>query len=78
MRRFDTSDENTKELRCDLAGIGEKVDRHAITIKHLELQLAQLSATVNTRKPGTLPSNTVRNLKNDGNYIAITTRLVRK
>ena len=36
--------------------------------------MAQLSATVNTRKPGTLPSNTVQNPKNDAHYIAITTR----
>ena len=48
MRRFDASDEHIKKLRCDLAGIGQKVDTHAISIKQLELQLAQLSATVNT------------------------------
>ena len=36
--------------------------------------MAQLSATVNTRQPGTLPSNTVKNLKNDGHCMAITTR----
>ena len=74
MRRFDASDEHNKELRNDLAGIGKKVDTHAISIKKLELQLAQLSATVNTRQPGTLPSNTVQNPKNDGHCMAITTR----
>ena len=74
MRRFDASDEHIKELRNDLAGIGQKVDTHAILIKQLELQLAQLSATVNTRQPGTLPSNTVQNLKNDRHCMAITTR----
>ena len=41
MRRFDASDEHNKELRNDLAGIGQKVDKHAISIKQLELQLAQ-------------------------------------
>ena len=35
--------------------------------------MAQLSAIVNTRQPGILPSNTVQNLKNDGNCMAITT-----
>ena len=65
MRRFSASDENTKELRNDLAGIRQKVDTYAISIKQLELQLAQLSATVNTQQPGTLPSNTIQNLKND-------------
>ena len=49
MRRFDASDEHIKVLRCDLAGIGQKVDIHAISIKKIELQIAQLSATVNTR-----------------------------
>ena len=63
MRRFDTSDEHIKELRCDLDIIGQKVDTYAISIKQIELQMAQLSATVNTRQPGTLPSNTVQNPK---------------
>ena len=63
MRRFDASDEHNKELRNDLLGIGKRVDTHAISIKQLELQLAQLSATVNTRQPGTLPNNTVQNRK---------------
>ena len=36
--------------------------------------MAQLSATVNTRQPGTLPSNTVQNSKNAGHCMAITTR----
>ena len=33
MRRFDASEEHNKELRCDLAGIGQKFDTHAISIK---------------------------------------------
>ena len=74
MRSFDASDENIKELRSDLAGIGQKVNTHAIWIKQIELQKTQLSATVNTRQPGTLPSNTVQNLKNDGHCMTITTR----
>ena len=63
MRRFDANDEHIKELRGDLASIRQKVDTHAILIKQIELQMAQLSATVNTRQPGTLPSNSVQNLK---------------
>ena len=74
MRRFNTSHEHIKELRCDWASIGQKVDTHAILIKQIELQVAQLSATVNTRQPGTLPSNTVQNLKNEVHCMAITTR----
>ena len=74
MRRFDDSDKNIKELRCDLASIGQKVDTHAISIKQIKLQMAQLSATVNTRQPDTLPSNTVQNLKNDSHCMAITSQ----
>ena len=74
MRRFDTNDEHIKELRGDLASIGKKVDTHAISIKQIELQMAQLSATVNTWQPGTLPSNTVQNPKNDVHCMTITTR----
>ena len=74
MRRFDVSDEHIKELRCDLEGIGQKVDTHAISIKQIEFQMAQLSTTVNTQQPRTLPSNTIQNLKNNGHCMAITTR----
>ena len=74
MRRFDASIEHIKELRCDLASIGQKVDTHAISIKQIELQMAQLSATVNTWQPGTLPSIIVQNPKNDAHCMAITTR----
>ena len=34
--------------------------------------MAQLSATVNTRQPGTLSNNTVQNLKNDAHCMTIT------
>ena len=39
-RRVDASDEHIKELRCDLASIGQKVDTHAISIKQIGLQIA--------------------------------------
>ena len=74
MRRFDASDEHIKELKSDLTGIGQKVDTHAISIKQIELPMAQFSAAVNTRQSGTLPSNTVQNPKNDAHCITITTR----
>ena len=74
MRRFDASHEHIKELRCDLASIGQKVYTHVISIKHIELQMAQLSTTVNTRQPGTLPSNTFQNPKNYAYCMTITTQ----
>ena len=48
MRRFDASDEHTKDLRNDLAGKAQKVDTRAISIKYLELQMDQFSATEHT------------------------------
>ena len=37
LRRFDASDEHAKELRVDLANIEQKVDAHAVLIKHIKL-----------------------------------------
>ncbi|KAK4733798.1 hypothetical protein R3W88_008059 [Solanum pinnatisectum] len=39
-----------------------------------ELEDHMLSTTINPRQPGTLPSNTIKNSKNDGHCIAVTTR----
>ena len=47
MRRFDAGDENAKELRDDFENIRQKVDAHAVLIKHIELQMNQLSTNVN-------------------------------
>ena len=73
MRRFDTSDDHAKDLRGDLANIGQKVDAHAISIKHLKLQMAELCCTMNPCQLGTLLSNTVQNPKYDGHCMAVTT-----
>ena len=40
--------------------------------------MAQLFATVNTRQPGTFPSNTVQNSENDAHCMEITTRGCKK
>ena len=60
MRRFDASDEHAKELRSDLSNIGKRVNAHAISIKNLELKMAQFSTTVNPCQLGTLRSNTAK------------------
>ena len=73
-RRFDASIEHAKELRSNLDNIWQKMDAHAISIKHLELQMAQLSSTMNPRQPGTLPSNTLQHPKNDIHCMTVTTR----
>ena len=72
MRRFDASDEHIKELRCDLASIGQKVDTHTISIKQIELQMAQLSATV-TYSNRALFLETLSKIQNDAHCMEITT-----
>ncbi|XP_015081333.1 uncharacterized protein LOC107024936 [Solanum pennellii] len=78
MMRFDASNENSSDMRGDLANIGQKVDVHAISIEHLKLQIAQFSTTMNPRRPGTLPSNTIQNTKNDGHLMLVNTRRGRR
>ena len=39
LRRFEEIHENVKEMRNDLSSIGQKVDAHAVSIKHLEFQI---------------------------------------
>ena len=53
-RRFDATDENVKEMRNEIYGIGKKMNAHAVSIKYLDLEMNQLSTTVNPRQPGTL------------------------
>ena len=73
-RRFNASKDHAKELRGHLANIAQKVNAHAVSIKHIELQIAHLSTTVNPRQPGILPSNIIENPKNDGHCMAVTSR----
>ena len=70
MRWFDSSNENAKETRVDVANIGQKVDAHAVSIKHLELQ--------NPCKPDTLHSNTIKNPKKDGHCMEALLEEVRR
>nr|ABI34335.1 Integrase core domain containing protein [Solanum demissum] len=72
MKRFDSTNENVKEMQNDLSGIGQKVDAHEVSIKQLEQQMNSLSTIVNPRQPGTLPSNTIQNPKNDGHCMEVT------
>ena len=47
---------------------------HTVSIKHLELQMDQLSTTMNPRQTDTLPRNTIQNPKIDGHCMTVTTR----
>lgn len=74
MRRFDTTHDNLNDLSC----IAQKFDAPAVSIKHLEKQMTQLSTTVNPRQPHTLPCNTRKNPKNDGNCMSVTSHSGKK
>ncbi|XP_060183006.1 uncharacterized protein LOC132612955 [Lycium barbarum] len=56
--------------------MGKIVSSHSTSIKQLESQHSQISATLNQRKKGTLPNDTVANPRNDGEHACktITTR----
>ena len=72
LTRFDATHEKVKEMRSDLLGIGQKFDAHVVSIKHLQLQISDLSTIVNPWKPGTLLSNTIKNPKNDVHCMSVT------
>lgn len=74
MKMFDSTYDNEKETRPDLSSIEQKLHSHEVSIKQIKQQLCQLSSTLNPRYQGTLPSNTTKNLKNDGQCMTITTR----
>ena len=57
----------------ELGSIWQSVDAHAISIKHLELQMALLSLCANQCQLGSLPSHIVQNPKNYGHCMAVTT-----
>ena len=61
MRKFDATDEHAKGMIGDLPNISQKGDAHVIFITHLELQIVQLSTTVNPCQPSTVPKKTIQN-----------------
>ncbi|XP_049342886.1 uncharacterized protein LOC125807201 [Solanum verrucosum] len=63
-----------KEMRGDFSNMSQLVDYHTTSIKQIEQQLGQLSASLNQRKNGSLPSDTIQNPKKDGHCMAIATR----
>jgi len=73
MKKFDSIYDNVKELRTDLLSLGQKVHSHAVSIKQIEEQFSQLSSSVNPNQQGTLPINTIKNPKNVGQCMVVTT-----
>ncbi|XP_059285154.1 uncharacterized protein LOC132038513 [Lycium ferocissimum] len=76
LKKVESTNSFCKEIRDEMKSLGLIVGFHSTSIKQLESQLGQISATLNQRQKGTLPSDTVANPKNDGDHKchAITTR----
>lgn len=56
----------------------QKLNVHVVLIKHLDLQITQLSIKVNKCKLGTLQSNTIQYKKNAGKCKTFNTRGARQ
>lgn len=74
LKRLDSTDVGVKEIRSQLSTINQLVDYYSTLIKKLEYQINQLIAVFNQRKSGTLLSDTVQNMRNDGTCLIITTK----
>jgi len=74
LQKVESTDAGVKEMRGDFSSMSQLVDSHTTSIKQIEQQLGQLSASLNQRKNGSLPSDTIQNPKKDGHCMAIATR----
>lgn len=61
LQKVDSTLASVKELRSDVLRINKMVDSHSTSIKQLEQQMGQLSAIVNHKKNGALPSDIFQN-----------------
>ncbi|XP_060180485.1 uncharacterized protein LOC132610212 [Lycium barbarum] len=76
LKKVESTDSFCKETTDEMKSMGKVLSSHSTSIKQLKSQLSQISAILNQRQNGTLPSDTVANPKNDGDHKchAITTR----
>ncbi|KAK4709722.1 hypothetical protein R3W88_004235 [Solanum pinnatisectum] len=66
-----TNNQTADEIHEEMAQMRIEL---GLVLKHVTGGAEKLSATMNTCQPGTLPSNTIQNPKNDGHCMAIMTR----
>ncbi|XP_015162466.1 uncharacterized protein [Solanum tuberosum] len=74
LQKVESTDAGVKEMKGDFSSMSQLVDSHTTSIKQIEQHLGQLSASLNQRKNGSLPSDTIQNPKKDGHCMAIATR----
>ncbi|XP_060190489.1 uncharacterized protein LOC132619673 [Lycium barbarum] len=76
LKKVDSTDSFCKDTSDQMKSLGQVVGSRSTSIKQLESQRGQISATLNQRQKRIVPSDTVANPNNDGNHKchAITTR----
>lgn len=74
LQRVESTNSGVKKMKGDLSNMSQIVDSHSTFIKQLEHQMGKLSTTLDKRKNGTLPSDTIKNLRKDGHCMVVTTR----
>lgn len=74
LKGMESTDVGLSEIKSYFLSMSQLVGLHSTSIKQLEQQMNKLSATLNQRKSGTLPCDTVQNPRNNSLFIAIPTR----
>ncbi|KAK4724715.1 hypothetical protein R3W88_027494 [Solanum pinnatisectum] len=59
LQKVESTDAVVKEMKGDFSSMIQLVDSHTTFIKQIEQQLGQLSASLNQRNNGSLPSDTI-------------------
>lgn len=74
LKKDDTQDKTLNKIKADIWGNNEKLESHSMTIKQVEQQFIPISTQLIQHQKGIFPSNTMQNLKNDGQCISVTIR----
>ncbi|KAK4712760.1 hypothetical protein R3W88_007273 [Solanum pinnatisectum] len=74
LQKVELTDAGVKEMKSDFSSMSQLVDSHTSSIKQNEQQLGKISTSLNQRKNGSLPSDTIQNPKKDEHCMAIATR----
>ncbi|XP_049357121.1 uncharacterized protein LOC125821800 [Solanum verrucosum] len=74
LQKVESTDAGLKEMKGEFSSMSQLVDSHTTSIKQIEQQLGQLSASLNQSKNGSLLSDTIKNPKKDGHCMAFATR----
>ncbi|KAG5620612.1 hypothetical protein H5410_005830 [Solanum commersonii] len=65
LNKVEGSDKGLEEIKDDISSLNQMVTSHLVSIKKLETQMEVISAHLNTRPKGGLPSDTMVNPNNE-------------